>query len=86
MGDKKANRKKNKGNAPELAGEVLSDAKETAAVEAHWRGLDGGGLPEKPVKKYKYVDELARLQFELIKLQEWVRVEGLKVVHHLRGP
>jgi polyphosphate kinase 2 len=79
MGDKKANRKKNKGNAPELAGEVLSDARETAAVEAHWHGLDGRQLPEKPVKKYKYVDELARLQFELIKLQEWVRVEGLKV-------
>jgi hypothetical protein len=53
MSDKKANRKKNKGNAPELAGEVLSDARETAAVEAHWRGLDHGHLPEKPVKKYK---------------------------------
>ena len=73
MGDKKANRKKNKGNAPELAGEVLSDVRETAAVEAHWKSLDGNDLPEKPVKKYKYVDELARLQFELIKLQEWVR-------------
>ena len=38
--------KKGKGNAPELAGEVLSDARETAAVEAHWHGLDGRQLPE----------------------------------------
>ena len=56
MGDKKANQKKNKGNAPEVNGEVLSNARETAAVEAHWHGLDKGHLPEKPVKKYKYVD------------------------------
>jgi hypothetical protein len=53
MGDKKANRKKNKGDALELAGEVLSDARETAAVEAHWKSLNGSHLPEKPVKKYK---------------------------------
>ncbi|RUQ75266.1 polyphosphate kinase 2 [Azospirillum doebereinerae] len=38
-----------------------------------------GGKPPKDGKKVKYVDELARLQFELIKLQEWVRVNGLKV-------
>jgi polyphosphate kinase len=79
MGDKKAKGKKTKGNGLEVGGEVLTDARETAAVEAHWQGLDHGSLPEKPVKKYKYIDELARLQFELIKLQEWVRVEGLKV-------
>ena len=64
MGDKKANRKKNKGDALELAGEVLCDARETAAVEARWKNLNGSHLPEKPVKKYKYVDELARLQFD----------------------
>jgi hypothetical protein len=33
MGDKKANKKKNNGNALEVNGEVLSDARETAAVE-----------------------------------------------------
>ena len=65
MGDKKAKGKKTKGNGLEVGGEVLTDARETAAVEAHWHGLEHGGLPEKPVKKYKYVDELARLQFEL---------------------
>jgi len=64
--------------APATGGEVLRDAKEAAAIEAHWRDL-GNAKPSKDGKKVKYVDELARLQFELIKLQEWVRVNGLKV-------
>ncbi|WP_211109416.1 polyphosphate kinase 2 [Azospirillum tabaci] len=63
---------------PATGGEVLRDAKEVAAIESHWRDL-GGGKPAKGGKKVKYIDELARLQFELIKLQEWVRVNGLKV-------
>ncbi|GAA4252979.1 polyphosphate kinase 2 [Azospirillum formosense] len=67
---------------PATGGEVLRDAKEVAAIESHWRDLGGGkggGKPAKGGKKLKYIDELARLQFELIKLQEWVRVNGLKV-------
>ncbi len=79
MGDVKTGGKKKKKAVLELAGEVLRDAREVAAVEAHWHDLAPGHVPDKPVKKYKYVDELAKLQFELIKLQEWVRVEGLKV-------
>ncbi|MBB3266519.1 polyphosphate kinase 2 [Azospirillum sp. OGB3] len=63
---------------PATGGEVLRDAKEVAAIESHWRDLSGG-KPAKDGKKVKYIDELARLQFELIKLQEWVRVNGLKV-------
>nr|WP_222528651.1 polyphosphate kinase 2 [Azospirillum sp. 412522] len=63
---------------PVTGGEVLRDARENAAIEAHWRDLGGGETP-KEGRKVKYVDELARLQFELIKLQEWVRVNGLKV-------
>ncbi|PWC45756.1 polyphosphate kinase [Azospirillum sp. TSO22-1] len=49
-----------------------------AAIEAHWKDV-AEDKPAKPGKKHKYVDELAHLQFELIKLQEWVRVNGLKV-------
>lgn len=79
MGDVKTGGKKKKKAVLELAGEVLRDAREVAAVEAHWHDMATGHVPGKPVKKYKYVDELAKLQFELIKLQEWVRVEGLKV-------
>jgi polyphosphate kinase len=63
---------------------VLRDVKEAAAVEQYWQT---GGQPNlrKPAKKYKYVDELAHLQFELIKLQEWVRLYGLKVVVIFEG-
>jgi len=65
-------------------GEVLADAKETAAIEKTWR-LTGRPKPRKPPKKYKYVEELARLQVELIKLQEWVRLRGLKVAVIFEG-
>ena len=41
--------------------------------------------PRKPPKDYKYLDELAHLQFELIKLQEWVRLQGLRVVVIFEG-
>ena len=78
---KKAKKKKKalKASALKLGGEVLSDAKETAKIESHWHEVGEAKASAKPPKKYKYVDELARLQFELIKLQEWVRVHGLKV-------
>jgi polyphosphate kinase 2 len=65
-------------------GEVLADAKETAAIEKSWR-LTGRPKPRKPPKKYKYVEELAQLQVELIKLQEWVRLRGLKVAVIFEG-
>ena len=65
-------------------GEVLADAKETAAIEQSWH-VTGRPKPRKPPKKYKYVDELAHLQVELIKLQEWVRLRGLKVAVVFEG-
>ena len=44
-------------------------------------GLNGNHLVETPRLRSKvYEKELARLQIELIKLQEWVKHEGLKVV------
>ena len=64
--------------------EVLADAKETAAIEQRWR-LAGRPKPHKPPKNYKYVEELAHLQVELIKLQEWVRLRGLKVAVIFEG-
>jgi polyphosphate kinase len=38
-----------------------------------------------PIKKKIYEDELARLQVELVKLQEWVRAKKLKVVVIFEG-
>ena len=65
-------------------GEVKADVAETAAIEKSWT-LTGRSKPRKPPKKYKYVDELAHLQMELIKLQEWVRLRGLKVAVIFEG-
>ncbi|HUN63420.1 MAG TPA: polyphosphate kinase 2 [Candidatus Sulfotelmatobacter sp.] len=60
------------------AGELLQNAKETAKIEQIWHVLGPARLRE-PSKKYDYVEELAYLQLELIKLQEWVRMKGLRV-------
>jgi polyphosphate kinase 2 len=68
-----------------LDGEVLRNARERAQIEARWHILGDGKPPKKASKNYKYVDELARLQFELLKLQEWVRIQGLKVVVIFEG-
>src|ERR1700730_13722191 len=57
-------------------GEVLRDVKEKAGRERQWHVLGDGRPPRPPRQKYHYVDELARLQFELLKLQEWVRLRG----------
>ena len=35
--------------------------------------------------KHTYAKELSRLQIELVKLQEWVRIKGLKVVVIFEG-
>jgi len=65
-------------------GEVLADAKEIATIEQYWH-LARRPKPHKPPKNYKYVKELARLQVELIKLQEWVRLRGIRVAVIFEG-
>jgi polyphosphate kinase 2 len=63
---------------------VVAEAKDVAAVQERWDKAKGSKL-RKPPEDYKYVDELAYLQFELIKLQEWVRLNGMKVVVLFEG-
>jgi polyphosphate kinase len=63
---------------------VLAEAKDVAAVQERWDKARSSKL-RTPPKDYKYVDELAYLQFELIKLQEWIRTEGLRVVVIFEG-
>jgi polyphosphate kinase 2 (PPK2 family) len=58
---------------------VRRHGREVAAVEQYWH-LAERPKPRKPPKDYNYVKELSHLQFELIKVQEWVRLHGLKVV------
>jgi polyphosphate kinase 2 len=73
--------KHDKGEPEEL---VRRHGKEVAAVEQYWH-LAKRPKPRKPPKNYKYVEELAHLQFELIKLEEWVRLQKLKVVVIFEG-
>ena len=63
----------------EPSGEIHRNAIEMAAAERCWRIVGDAKPPAPPSKRYKYVDEIVRLQFELLKLQEWVRLQGLRV-------
>ncbi|TWT05010.1 polyphosphate kinase 2 [Reyranella sp. CPCC 100927] len=79
-------------------GEVRENVVEGVEREAAWQ-LDHDDSDKKKKKKkdkkkknsdqdrkpYKYTDELVKLQFELIKLQDWVQNEGLKVVVIFEG-
>jgi polyphosphate kinase 2 len=66
-------------------GELLRNAEETATIEQAWHIVGDRKPLRRPPRSYQYVRELARLQLELIKLQEWVRLEGLKVVVVFEG-
>ncbi len=55
-------------------------AGESRAVEGH-----GGWAHRPPMKDEVYLKELARLQVELVKMQEWIRAKGLKVVVIFEG-
>jgi polyphosphate kinase len=41
--------------------------------------------PREPMSNKDYIKELARLQIELVKLQEWIRAKGLRVVVIFEG-
>jgi len=57
-----------------------NDAEPTVSRTSGDITINKGKIPNK-----KYEAELARLQIELVKLQEWVRVKGLKVVVLFEG-
>jgi len=62
-------------NKPDKADEGLlaTDPEETALESV------------RPISKKRYYEELAKLQLELSKLQEWVKAKGLKVVVIFEG-
>jgi len=77
---KKSDRTRRHQDDPEFnGGEVRRDAEERVAAESRWRIVGDGAPPTRAPKGYKYIDELVRLQLELLKMQEWVRLQGLKV-------
>ena len=47
--------------------------------------VEAGHPVREPLKNKTYLPELSRLQVELVKLQEWIRHEGLKVVVVFEG-
>jgi len=69
---------KTKNKRQHARGEVTELARETAKVEQYWIVGDRSE-PRKPSKNYNYVEELIHLQIELIKLQEHVRHNRLKM-------
>ena len=68
-----------------LGGELRRNVEEEVQVEGHWQVLGPAGPLSEPTTDYRYIDELVRLQFELIKLQEWIRIRGLRVVVLFEG-
>ena len=69
---------KTKNKHQHAGGEVTELARETTKVEQYWIVGDRSE-PRKPPKNYNYVEELIHLQIELIKLQEYVRHNRLKM-------
>ncbi len=82
MAKKKTNQK---GNAPEnYAGNNVNPVNNHPAAGSFQANI----VPDQHRKKIKdkiYFSELARLQIELVKLQEWVKDRGLKVVIIFEG-
>lgn len=56
-----------------------------AAVAVEAAGGDEKPRREKKISNSKYERELARLQIELVKMQEWIKHEGLRVVVIFEG-
>ena len=59
-------------------GEVHESANESAKLEQYWISGNRSKL-HKPSENYKYIEELTYLQIELIKMQEWIRHNHLKM-------
>ncbi len=65
----------------EVAGEIAADATELEKVEE----LRSDDQAERKAKKKLFIKELAKFQLELVKLQEWVKTKGLRIVVVFEG-
>ncbi len=68
-----------KKHEPETAGQPLNGLNGEATLN------ETPGKPPEKMKRDRYEDELAKLQVELVKLQEWIKHKGLKVVVIFEG-
>jgi polyphosphate kinase 2 len=63
-------------------GELRRNADEHTALailEGRWQILGDAQPQTARSRDYQYVEELASLQLELLKMQEWIRLQGLKL-------
>src|SRR5688572_15605514 len=81
MGKKNKAKKKNQENG--VGGEVREDVEEIERVEALTSDLDK--KQEKKKRKKYFISELAKMEIELVKLQDWVKKKGLRVVVIFEG-
>ena len=83
---KKAKRNKEKKGAGKTKSKVKVKAiSYTEAGDPNRTVSDNGKQKGKKLKKKSYNRELARLQIELVKLQEWIKNKGLKVIVIFEG-
>jgi polyphosphate kinase len=67
-------------------GEIRENAIEDVQREANWQLARSSAPKPKPIGKViGYIRALVRLQFELLRLQDWVKREGLRVVVLFEG-
>lgn len=78
---------KKKGDKAAKPSKKDSEKREDVGVTWGVSSVDHEGEPQKrkKIKNDVYEKELARLQVELVKLQEWIKHEGLKVVAIFEG-
>jgi len=80
-------RAQNVGGRDRTAGSAKRPSKPSASrpMSSAANVVDGGPPERVALKTKAYLPELGRLQVELVKLQEWIRHEGLKVVVVFEG-
>jgi polyphosphate kinase 2 len=80
---------KGKNNKAKHKGDLTAPSQDSDEVEVKLETqndlINGGSMKSVLVDKKVYSDELRRLQIELVKLQEWIRFKGLKVVVIFEG-
>jgi len=73
------------GNGKQLAGETSPGQEMLKLKEGKKKDKKKGKGKTKKLSRKVYEQELIRLQIELVKLQEWIKHEGLKVVVVFEG-
>jgi polyphosphate kinase 2 len=77
--------KQDKKSAPEIPQAVKPAVDHTGGEQAKTSFSEQTAIKKTPMSTKEYEKELARLQIELVKLEEWVKAKGLKVVIIFEG-